>query len=107
MNFLTPKIFSYNSKVNHSNVNDPRGFSFVKHKIQEINEIIGTESTHATTSLFNNLINNLGAEQFLNKIDMIIQNDISSVSKNINAERLKNNPVKIDPDDLYNALKPK
>jgi alcohol dehydrogenase class IV len=103
---LLPRIFNYNSKVNHSNVNDPRGINFVKDKIQEINEIIGTESTHGTTSLINNLINNLGAKQFSHKIDIIIQNDVSSISKSINADRLMNNPVKIIPDDLYNILKP-
>jgi len=103
---LLPRIFSYNSKVNHSNVNDPRGISFVKNKIQEINEIIGTESTKSTILLINNLIINLGANDFLHKIEVIIQNELYSISKGINPERLKNNPVKINPDDLYNVLKP-
>ena len=103
---LLPRIFSYNSKVNHTNVNDPRGISFVKDKIQEINDIIETNSTKSTISFFKNLLINLGTKEYSHKIDEIIQNELSSISKNINAERLKNNPVKIIPDDLYNILKP-
>jgi alcohol dehydrogenase class IV len=103
---LLPRIFNYNSKVNHTNVNDPRGISFVKDKIQEINEIIETNSTKSTVSFFKNLLINLGTKEYSHKIDEIIQNELSSISKNINAERLKNNPVKINPYDLYNILKP-
>ena len=103
---LLPRIFSYNSKVNLSNVNDHRGISFVKHKIREINEILGTKSTNGTISLIKNLLINLGANEFWHKIDVIIQNELPSISKGINPERLENNPVKINSDDLYSVLQP-
>lgn len=101
---LLPKIFHYNSKVNQSNLNDQRGLNFVKDRIKKINENFGTKLTHETILLIRNLLLNLETKKYLDVIDEIIKKKLSLMSQNINLERLKNNPVKINSDCLENVL---
>ncbi len=80
--------------LNESNCNDIRWIKFVKNKFQKLNEIFWTD----------NYINKLIGNLWLYNLN-INSNDIDIFSKSVNAQRLKNNPMKLEDNDIKNIYR--
>lgn len=96
-----PYFIDFNYNILDSNCLDNRGSKSVKLRIDKILDILGTNPDMVTNSLVS----------FFKEININI--DIPSLIKdfntdiivnNVNTERLKNNPRKIDTDDIINFL---
>ena len=80
------------------NVIDKRGVDYLKATIAEIKQIL---QINDIDKYFDKLFLNIGLEQSLPKLGI---NDITSIAKSVNVERLKNNPVELDTERLKNLL---
>jgi alcohol dehydrogenase class IV len=95
--------FDFNLGVSQENIEDMRGVSYVKEILLELSElIVGKESETASTVL-RSFIQSIGIETKLSKLG-IKESDISFLVRNINFERLNNNPVRISSEQIKEML---
>ena len=91
-----PKFIEYNFNVTNIDVADPRGENYVRNNIGILCNLLGVTSPKKANNLLNQLANNIGVELSLSKLGIEKKEDIKLVLDNINIERLKNNPRKIE-----------
>ena len=80
--------------LNENNCNDIRWIDFVKNKFSQLKWIFWTD----------NYINKLISKLWLYIIN-INPNDIDPLSKSVNIQRLKNNPMKLEDNDIKNIYR--
>ena len=95
-------FLSYNSQLTDADCNDARGVSYVRSIISEIQEIIGEDDLEKALNLF---ISSIGLDLFIPQGPEGVDNDISKILANINAQRMKNNPRLVRETDLKSMLK--
>lgn len=86
-----------NAEIDDFNCIDPRGSEFVKEKLNDIKNLIGSD----LASYFTNLFENINLEY---KLNMLGITDVISIIKSVNLERLLNNPRKLTELDLNNIF---
>lgn len=96
-------ILVLNSKANKQNTIDKRGHEYVRKIIKEICVLLGIDSLEKARFKIKNLMNSIGLETRLSKLG-VKKKDFNLIVKNVNFERLKNNPVKINEEVLINLL---
>ena len=87
-------LYNANYHINESTCIDKRGSAFVKDRINEISEMLGTNDIYA---YWYNLMEKIGLEYDFNKLNIT---DKQKLIASVNIERLKNNPKDIK-DDLH------
>ncbi len=102
--FLTlPKMVKYNDDINENNCNDKRGSLYVKNNMVELFNILGVKTAKKACKKMEELALSIGIELSFNK-NGIVDDDINIILKNINLERMKNNPRSIEFDSLKELL---
>jgi len=103
---LLPYIYEFNSEKNEE-LNDNRGKDYLNKIFRELNSLINVENSKQAKTKFFNIMKELNLETSLSlKTDKKI--NIEDMTKSVNIERLKNNPLKIKKKDImniYNYLK--
>ncbi len=95
--------FRYNNDINNDDILDLRGIKYVRKTIKELSKLINEENIKPTNIFIKNFLNNIGLETSLKKLDINI-NNLDFILKNINLERLKNNPININSEGLKSLL---
>lgn len=95
--------FRYNNDMNNNDVLDIRGIKYVRKTIKELSQLINEENIIPTNVFIKNFLRNIGLEISLKNLD-ISNNNIDYILKNINLERLKNNPININSEGLKMLL---
>ncbi|MFH1313624.1 MAG: phosphonoacetaldehyde reductase [Candidatus Eisenbacteria bacterium] len=90
----------FNSMVGAEDVADERGLDHVKGCIGEILRILGAESGDEGAGVIENLMQELGLETDIGKLGLSGKEEVDRLVGSINVERLKNNPRKIEPQDI-------
>lgn len=85
-------VFNYN--VNEKDCLDGRGVNYVKKTIKEIIELLGYSSGEEAKKEIEYLMKNIGLKNELNEFD------VSVINNNIKLDRLKNNPRKINSNQI-------
>jgi len=99
-----PSFMEFNSDVSESDCNDRRGVEFVNNTMQELCKAMGHADAPGAKEGFIELMTNIGVETRLGKMK-IHENDIEVIVKNgFTADRMKNNPRKVDRKDLERIL---
>jgi len=96
-----PFFFEFNSKVTDANCNDKRGSDAVKERLKKIMEILEMNSGNVKeglTTFFKTLNINIDI------LSLIPDFNSEIIFKNINLERLKNNPAKVTENTISNFL---
>ena len=88
-------FFVINSKYSINKLNDKRGVDYFEKIIEEINSFFECSDSDMTCVKWYQLMDNLNLENDLKSIFREANIEFSSISNDINLERLNNNPVKI------------
>ncbi|MFT7420317.1 MAG: alcohol dehydrogenase class IV [Arcticibacterium sp.] len=101
--FLTlPDFLVYNYSLDSSNCNDPRGVDFVKKEVLHICGLLGVKSANQARDYLIELAKSLDVEIQASKLGLT--NFANTVARNVNLERLGNNPRRISKDQLVELL---
>ena len=92
-------FFKINYDCTEDNLNDPRGCSHVKETLVEIFRLLGCQDSTGCVKFWSKLMHNLELESKLANLG-INEHSIDNLISYINLERLSNNPVKIDKDEI-------
>ena len=100
-----PSMILFNSKVNESDVLDPRGVKYVKKIMSEIITIIGASNFIEAKEKMEKFIKDIGLETNLTNLGIKTQKDIDIIIKNgFNPDRVKNNPRSLTETQLRKIL---
>lgn len=95
--FLTlPSFIEYNSHVSNIDINDSRGEIYVRNNIGVLCNLLGVNSPKEAKNILRELAQKIGVELSLSKLGIGGEEDMKLILENINIERLKNNPRKIE-----------
>lgn len=104
--FLTlPEFFEYNYNVKQDDINDSRGVDYIKNCFNELMGIFNIDSPDKGKQYLKEYAQKIGVELALEKLG-ILDCEVK-VAKNVNLERLGNNPRKIAEAALVSLLKNK
>ena len=100
-----PNFFIINSSIEYSKINDSRGKTYIKERMEYIFELFLEKGATAKQCLneFYNLMEILNLETDLNKL-RIKEVDVRIILDDINQDRLANNPVSISDEDINKIL---
>lgn len=93
-------FFVINSKYSINQLNDKRGVEYFEKIIEEINGFFECSDSEMTCVKWYQLMDNLSLENDLKSIFRKASIEFSSISNDINLERLNNNPVKISSNQI-------
>jgi len=93
-------FFVINSNLDDYGINDPRGKDFVQSIMKDIFLLFNVQNGNECRIKFNEILNHIGLDTDFSKIGINNQDDINKIVDNVNLDRLKNNPVKLNRDDL-------
>lgn len=100
--FLTlPYFFILNSEISDLNVNDSRGANYVRSTMKDLCHLLGVNSSKEAFVFLNSYAKMIGIETSLDKLGINKKSDIERIIKNVNFERLRNNPVMIGSRELF------
>lgn len=84
-------FLEYNYGLTEEDCNDSRGVEYVKSRIEEIFELLGTQNVGQARQLVDKFIADIGLEIDVLKLNI----DLALVYQNVNLERVSNNPRKV------------
>ena len=96
--FLVP-FLEFNYNITEDDCNDARGHKFVQRRMAEIITSLGVDSLTEGLDILKRLIGDIGLEVELNKLG-IEKDIIETICKEVNIQRLKNNPRKTFVSDI-------
>ena len=100
---LTLNYFlNYNYNLNEKDCNDKRGAKYVKNKIENLAKSLKFDDVKSFSHALDNLLKHLNLSINLNKLNISNHELIDYVIPNINYERVKNNPRKLNKENLIN-----
>tara|TARA_B100001057_G_scaffold497302_1_gene601069 strand:- start:808 stop:1908 length:1101 start_codon:yes stop_codon:yes gene_type:complete len=100
---LTLNYFlNYNYNLSEEDCNDTRGAKYVKNKIENLAKSLRFDDVKNFSDALDNLLKNLNLCINLNKLNISNRELIDHVIPNINYERVKNNPRKLNKENLIN-----
>jgi alcohol dehydrogenase len=97
------KILIYNSKVSEKDCNDIRGINYVKNTINELVDLIGAKDVYEASEKIYSLMNSIGLKTKLSELGLE-KKSINLILKNINIERVSNNPRLLNKENLNEIL---
>ena len=96
-------MFLYNSRVTGKDCADKRGAKYVKKIMDELLDLLGVKNAAAASRKISDIMRQTGLETRLHKLG-IQRSDIDEAVKSVNAERLQNNPRRLDGQPLERIL---
>ncbi|MBT4445676.1 phosphonoacetaldehyde reductase [archaeon] len=95
-------LFEYNAAVSLDDCNDPRGSEYVQGVFSDLRNFLGVNSSAEAVSKINSLMTDMGLETSLSVLGI---GDCSEIAvKNVNLERLGNNPRKIGAEEIKEVI---
>jgi len=99
-----PPMLTFNFNVTEEDLNDKRGIEYIKRVILKISELLGASNPEEASEKMTTLMKDVGLATKLNEVGVRTEEDIEYIIKNINLDRLGNNPRKLDTDKLRQIL---
>jgi len=99
------KVLEYNSEVKKEDVLDKRGINYVKEKINKLCNFLDSENSSSAKEKLKRLMQNIGLKTSLSDVGIKTNEDLELILKNVNTERLINNPRQFTKEKLRNLLK--
>ena len=98
------RFYEFNYDVHSDNLNDKRGDKFIVDEIDKLNKVMGVSCVMDANKKIKYLMKNIGLETSLYKLGIKSEEDVNIIVKNINPERIDNNPKKVNKKDVKNIL---
>lgn len=93
----------FNNNVEEKNLLDKRGVDYVKKTINNLVRMLGASDIYEAKKIIDDLMEEIGLETKLASLG-IKKSDIKMIINNLNLERVKNNPRRLDKKQLKNIL---
>ena len=93
-------FFVINSNLKDYTINDPRGSDFLESIMNDIFSLFNVKDWTECKIKFRDILIHIGLEIDLFKIGINTQSDINKIVDNVNLDRLNNNPIKLNRNDL-------
>jgi alcohol dehydrogenase class IV len=94
------RFIHFNSRVSSRDVADRRGADYVRATMERLLGLLGVQSAEEGTAMIESLIAEIGLETDVRKVGLCDSAAVAELVRGVNAERLKNNPRKVRPDDI-------
>jgi len=98
-------MFVYNSKVTDADVVDKRGADYVRKSITKLVSYLGCKNAYEAKDEIGNLMQQIGLRTRLSELGLRKESDIELILKDVNAERLSNNPRTVTKQAIRDMLK--
>jgi alcohol dehydrogenase class IV len=98
-------FFVINSHYSESQLNDSRGIQFFDNISKELLNLFDCSESEQVSQRLNQIMANIGLEANLKSIFRKKNIDYELIKKEINLERLNNNPVKVNSSQIENLFK--
>lgn len=99
-----PAFFQFNGSVTEDNCVHPEGPHLVKKRMLEIEKLLKAENFLDGKMKLKKFIQSLGIEIDLDALGIKGKNFYNKILENVNLDRLKNNPVRINEEDIHQIL---
>lgn len=97
-------MLEFNSDVNESDCNDPRGVRHVQQALHRILSILNCENFNDGRCAIENFVASLGCEIRLSQLGISGSDVIASLATSVNVERMNNNPRQLTHSRLMKLL---
>lgn len=98
-----PSVYLYNSKVDLDSCKDSRGLEYTKSIFSDLNNLFSCQDSEQTAKVLKDLLTSFDV---INLSDFgVKESDLSFLTKQVNIERLNNNPRLISETDIYSFYK--
>lgn len=94
----------FNNQVAKDDVLDKRGVKYVRKEIQKIVNVLGASNSYQAKERIDQLMHNIGLKTRLSELGINYDN-LGIIIKNVNLERIKNNPRQVTEHCLRGILK--
>ena len=91
------KFFEINSTIDQSIIQDKRGVRYIKRNMRNLYKVMGMDSARSCETYWYSLMSRLNLTVNTKKIGLKTDADIKFIVDNIDVNRLKNNPIKLNP----------
>ena len=98
-----PALLVYNSQIEEKNNLDKRGAKYVKKTMAGLIKALGARNVEQAKKKIDNLIREIGLKTKLSELGIGV-NGQKIILENINLERMKNNPRKLDKKEIEKIL---
>ena len=98
-------FFVINSHYSESQLNDSRGIQYFDNISKELLNLFDCSESEQVSQRLNQIMSNIGLEANLKSIFSKKNIDYELIKKEINLERLNNNPVKVNSSQIENLFK--
>jgi len=103
---LLPAFLRFNAAIKDSDLQDTRGCSWVRERLQEICFYLGEVTSDAAAKVLRGMVHDAGLEQRLSLLGVLGEAEISTiVAEGFTPERVKNNPRVLTENRLQEMLK--
>ena len=90
------KFFEINSTIDQSIIQDKRGVRYIKRNMRNLYKVMGMDSARSCETYWYSLMSKLNLTVNTKKIGLKTDADIKFIVDNIDVNRLKNNPIKLN-----------
>jgi alcohol dehydrogenase class IV len=104
VSLLLPDFLTFNYDVTEKDAKDIRGVDYIKQTMEEIFDFLGGKNSMDSKLIMEKFILKLGLSANLSGYG-IKYNDVDMIVKNLNNERIKNNPRKVEASKLREMIK--
>lgn len=95
----------YNSEVSNADIEDLRGFEYVRSTIEDLCNLLGAHDADSAKQQVKNLMKSIGLETKFELLGITDDESFKLIVDNVNLERLKNNPRKLSKSSLVNIFR--
>jgi len=98
------EMLIYNARVGSEDCLDKRGPEYVKTTIDELSEMLGGLNPEQARDKINSLMNAIGLKTRLSALGLTLEDSELILEKGFNPDRVKNNPRRLDKENLKTML---
>ena len=99
------EMLVFNSSVTDEDVTDPRGAESVRQSVHEICRLFGCTDVHEGSRRLYDFMTQMGLPTRLGQVGIRSDDSLELLCKNVNMQRLVNNPRRLTPDALDGLLR--
>ncbi len=98
-------VFLINSDCdNNKGLNEQRGQAYLKQIMSSLGTMFGCSSAAEYAQKFTTVLSSIGLASSFSQLGIDVKEAAKLISKNVNSNRLKNNPVVITEKDIYSII---
>lgn len=95
-----PEVFEIHQRASTHSISDPRGAEHVRGILQKISENLGMSTSENSAVFLKSFMTKIGVEHDMGKLGVETVAQRTFISEQVNAERLTNNPIHLQPETI-------